>query len=60
VWAIVAGILAVVFLVSSSTKLFVLKQKLAGMGGAASRRVEGFSPVHSRPSEPSSSWLRLA
>ena len=28
---IVAGILAVVFLVSSSTKLFVPKEKLAGM-----------------------------
>src|SRR5215471_708929 len=34
---IVAGTLAVVFLVSSSTKLFVPKEKLAGMGGAASR-----------------------
>jgi DoxX-like family len=41
---IVAAILAVVFLVSSSTKLFVPKEKLAGMGGAASRWVEGFSP----------------
>ena len=41
---IVAGILAVVFLVSSSTKLFVPKEKLAGMGGAASRWVEDFSP----------------
>lgn len=41
---IVAGILAVVFLVASSTKLFVPKEKLAGMGGAASRWVEGFSP----------------
>jgi hypothetical protein len=41
---IVAGILAVVFLVSSSTKLFVPKAKLAGMGGAASRWVEDFSP----------------
>jgi len=28
---IVAGILAVVFLVSSSTKLFVSKEKLAGL-----------------------------
>ncbi len=41
---IVAAILAVVFLVSSSTKLFVPKEKLAGMGGAASRWVEDFSP----------------
>jgi hypothetical protein len=41
---IVAGILAVVFLVGSSTKLFVPKEKLAGMGGAASRWVEDFSP----------------
>src|SRR5262249_20190282 len=28
----------------SSTKVFVPKEKLAGMGGAASRWVEGFSP----------------
>jgi len=42
---IVAGILAVVFLVASSTKLFVPKEKLAGMGGAAaSRWVEDLSP----------------
>jgi DoxX-like family len=41
---IVAGILAVAFLVSSSTKLFVPKEKLAGMGGAASKWVEDFSP----------------
>jgi hypothetical protein len=41
---IVAGILAVVFLVASSTKLFVPKKKLAGMGGAASKWVEDFSP----------------
>ena len=41
---IVAAILSVVFLVSSSTKVFVPKEKLAGMGGAASRWVEGFSP----------------
>jgi hypothetical protein len=34
---IVAAILAVVFLVASSTKLFVPKQKLAGMGGCGSR-----------------------
>jgi DoxX-like family len=41
---IVAGILAVAFLVASSTKLFVPKEKLAGIGGAASRWVEDFSP----------------
>jgi DoxX-like protein len=41
---VAAAILAVVFLVASSTKLFVPKQKLAGMGGAASRWVEDFSP----------------
>jgi uncharacterized membrane protein YphA (DoxX/SURF4 family) len=41
---IVAGILAIAFLVSGSTKLFVPKQKLATMGGAASRWVEDFSP----------------
>ena len=33
---IVAGILAVVFLVASSTKLFVPKEKLATLGGASS------------------------
>jgi hypothetical protein len=41
---IVAGILAVVFLISSSTKLLVPKQKQAGMFGAASKWVEDFSP----------------
>ena len=41
---IVAGILAVVFLVAGSTKLFVPKKKLAGLGGAASKWVEDFSP----------------
>src|SRR6266699_2898694 len=41
---IVAGILAVVFLVGSGTKVFVPKEKLAGMGGAAARWVEDFSP----------------
>ena len=41
---IVAGILALVFLVASSTKVFVPKEKLAGVGGAASRWVEDFSP----------------
>jgi hypothetical protein len=39
---IVAGLLAVVFLVSSA-KLFVPKEKMAGMG-AATRWVEDFSP----------------
>ena len=39
---IVAGLLAAVFLVSSA-KLFVPKEKIAGMG-AASRWVEDFSP----------------
>ena len=39
---IVAGLLAVVFLVSSA-KLFVPKKKMAGMG-TASRWVEDFSP----------------
>ena len=41
---IVAAILAVVFLVASSTKVFVPKEKLAGMGGAASRWVDDVSP----------------
>lgn len=41
---IVAGILAVVFVVAGSSKLFVPKEKLAGMGGAASKWVEDFSP----------------
>jgi uncharacterized membrane protein YphA (DoxX/SURF4 family) len=41
---IVAAILAVVFLVSGSTKVFVPKEKLAGMGGTASKWVEDFSP----------------
>ena len=41
---IVAVILAVVFVVAGSTKVFVPKEKLAGMGGAASRWVEDFSP----------------
>jgi hypothetical protein len=55
---IVAGLLAAVFLLSSA-KLFVPKEKMAGMG-AATRWVEDFSPVPSRPSEPSRSWLRRA
>jgi len=53
---IVAGLLAAIFLLSSA-KLFVPKEKMAGMG-AATRWVEDFSPGASRPSEPSSSWLR--
>ena len=40
---IVAGLLAAVLLVSSS-KMFVPKEKLASMLGAASRWVEDFSP----------------
>jgi hypothetical protein len=40
---IVAGLLAVVFLVASAGKLFVPKEKLAGMS-ASSRWVEDFSP----------------
>jgi hypothetical protein len=40
---IVAGLLAVLFLLSSS-KMFVPKEKMAGMMGAASRWVEDFSP----------------
>jgi hypothetical protein len=40
---IVAGLLAVVFLVAGGGKLFVPKEKMAGMG-AASRWVEDFSP----------------
>ncbi len=39
-----AGILAVVFVVAGSTKVFVPKERLAGLGGAASRWVEDFSP----------------
>jgi hypothetical protein len=39
-----AGILAVVFLVASSTKLLVPKETQAGMFGTASRWVEDFSP----------------
>ena len=40
---IVAGLLAVVFLVASAGKLFVPKEKMAGMS-ASSRWVEDFSP----------------
>jgi hypothetical protein len=40
---IVAGLLAVVLL-GSSTKMFVPKEKMAGMLGAQSRWVEDFSP----------------
>ena len=41
---IVAGLLAGVFLISSSTKLFVPKERLATMGGAAGRWVGDFTP----------------
>ena len=41
---VVAGLLAVVLLVGSGSKLFVPKEKMAGMLGAASRWVEDFSP----------------
>jgi DoxX-like family len=40
-----AGILALVFVIAGSTKLFVPKEKLAGLGGAASRWVDDFSPA---------------
>lgn len=39
-----AGLLAAVFFVAGSAKLFVPKEKLARMGGAASRWVEDFRP----------------
>jgi hypothetical protein len=41
---IVAGLLAVVLLVGGGSKLFVPKEQMAGMVGAASRWVEDFSP----------------
>jgi hypothetical protein len=41
---IVAGLLSVVLLISSVSKLFVPKERLAGMVGDASRWVEDFSP----------------
>jgi hypothetical protein len=41
---IVAGVLAVVFLFSSISKLFVPKEKLAGAMGNLSKWVEDFSP----------------
>jgi hypothetical protein len=41
---IVAGVLAVVFLTSSISKLFVPKEKLAGTMGSLSQWVEDFSP----------------
>jgi hypothetical protein len=41
---IVAGLLAVVLLVGSGSKLFVPTEKMAGMLGTASRWVEDFSP----------------
>jgi hypothetical protein len=42
---IVAGVLAVVFLASSISKLFVPKDKLAGTMGGLSKWVEDFSPA---------------
>jgi hypothetical protein len=41
---IAAGLLAAVLLVASISKMFVPKEKMAGMLGAASRWVEDFSP----------------
>jgi uncharacterized membrane protein YraQ (UPF0718 family) len=41
---IVAGVLAAVFLVASTSKVFVPKEKLARAMGAASQWVEDFSP----------------
>src|SRR6185312_3544328 len=41
---IAAGLLATVFLISSSTKLLLPKERLATMGGAAGRWVGDFSP----------------
>ena len=41
---IAAGLLGAVLLVASISKLFVPKEKMAGMLGAASRWVEDFSP----------------
>lgn len=41
---IVAGVLAVVLLVASTSKVLVPKEKLAGAMGAASKWVEDFSP----------------
>jgi hypothetical protein len=64
---IAAGLLAVVFLVSSSTKLLVPKQDLDGLlqrlGPAAQAAGNGpgtSAPVPSRPSEFLSSWARRA
>ncbi|HEV8333733.1 MAG TPA: hypothetical protein VGQ22_20080 [Steroidobacteraceae bacterium] len=53
---IVAGLLAVVFLLSSA-KLFVPKEKTAGMGSPRDGSKTS-APVPSRPSGPSISWLR--
>jgi hypothetical protein len=54
---IVAGLLAAVFLLSSA-KLFVPKEKMAGMGAPPRDGSKTSAPMPSRPSEPSSSWLR--
>jgi hypothetical protein len=56
---IVAGLLAVVFLVASAGKLFVPKEKMAGMS-ASSRWVEDFSPGALKAIQPSSCWPRWA
>ena len=55
---IAAGLLAVVFLVSSA-KLFVPKEKMAGMGGAT-RWVEDFSPGALKAIGALELWLRRA
>jgi hypothetical protein len=56
---IVAGVLATVLLVSTS-KMFVPRQKLASMVGAAAEWVLDFSPDALRAIEPSKSWVRRA
>ena len=54
---IVAGLLAAIFLLSSA-KLFVPKEKMAGIGAPPRDGSKTSAPMPSRPSEPSSSWLR--
>jgi hypothetical protein len=53
-----AGLLAVVFVVSSSAKLFVPKEKLATV--PLGDGPETPASASSRPSEPLSSWPRWA
>ncbi|CAM5515560.1 hypothetical protein SALBM311S_09704 [Streptomyces alboniger] len=55
---IIAGVLAAVCLVGSS-KMFVPQENLAAMGSSAQWVLE-LSPGLSRPSAPSSCWLRSA